>query len=839
MVLMAAQPNPLASPAAALAAPAAQLAVAALKVAAVCNAARDLQAAEAVMNIGACIKLAGQLTRSCIPAIIQAINAGSVVTDVTSARYAIDLLCSLHFGQLLLVMLAVQTQQLLQEHFPAQCCLDGSSSRTTNSITVGQTVAAAAPAAPVTMQYHRQLWQDLCFPDALLNQAAVAARKLAPVGSTARSSFEAAMQAAHVLFLLFKASGCGGRPITAVDLSAQQLQLPVMAMRVPLLLMEVAQQAANSLSSSSSTARSRGLDKDCVLIVLEALWFSSGCWRLLGTTSSSHTAESISAVGSSNNARSSGTSSSSYGTGSSSAAASSNASSSGTASSSSQPAKGVLNAQLSECLEILLQQVVKAAHDMLTAPLRADKVPDGVRSDSIQKASSALGTAGSSSRRRGSSSGGGCSGHSDLVLHINSSGGQVLGSKNDRSLTQPCLAAAEFSAWSDRLDVVRGLVKLLSRAAEQQQLHHCQQQADSRSMAEVVQLPQQHLRTVLLPLLASPTAEVSAFMAGGTAWSSFCKVLLELCAAEDGPVVARLLMDAAASATVNSLEQQLFGLVVSLFKVVVYASQLPSVAVVSCEQPAPYSMLRIDTWEGCSRGMSGPMALVMQVIQQQQQQQQQQKEQQQQGALGSNAVPWLLLLVRGMFAGSRLAAAVAAAWPAGQEVGGRAVKMLRWCMVALEHAATCFTQAAAQAAAAAPIAPGSHDVLRQLHSALHNAMMAIEPLAEQEGHDITVSRSTVAAVSAQVQELSQELQQWCLTFCGHFATSCCCNNPACINLASSSEQELVGGKKCVCSRCVTAQYCSRECQEVMWPHHKQNCKALKRQRQQQQQQRRE
>jgi hypothetical protein len=101
---------------------------------------------------------------------------------------------------------------------------------------------------------------------------------------------------------------------------------------------------------------------------------------------------------------------------------------------------------------------------------------------------------------------------------------------------------------------------------------------------------------------------------------------------------------------------------------------------------------------------------------------------------------------------------------------------------------------------------------------------------------VTGVRCLMYATWYKVEELTQQLQQWCLTFCGHFATSCCCNNPACTSMASSSEQELVGGKKCVCSRCLEARYCSRECREVMWPYHKQNCKALKRQQRRQQQQ---
>jgi hypothetical protein len=69
-----------------------------------------------------------------------------------------------------------------------------------------------------------------------------------------------------------------------------------------------------------------------------------------------------------------------------------------------------------------------------------------------------------------------------------------------------------------------------------------------------------------------------------------------------------------------------------------------------------------------------------------------------------------------------------------------------------------------------------------------------------------------------------------------FGSSCSCNNPTYTNLTGSSEQVLVGGKRCVCSGCMGARFCSKECQVAMWPHYKQLCSAAKRQRRQQQQQ---
>jgi hypothetical protein len=61
-----------------------------------------------------------------------------------------------------------------------------------------------------------------------------------------------------------------------------------------------------------------------------------------------------------------------------------------------------------------------------------------------------------------------------------------------------------------------------------------------------------------------------------------------------------------------------------------------------------------------------------------------------------------------------------------------------------------------------------------------------------------------------------------------------CNNVACLNLAKLSEGQLVSGKGCVCSRCKTARYCSRGCQEQHYKDHRRICKALQQKQQQQQ-----
>jgi hypothetical protein len=92
-------------------------------------------------------------------------------------------------------------------------------------------------------------------------------------------------------------------------------------------------------------------------------------------------------------------------------------------------------------------------------------------------------------------------------------------------------------------------------------------------------------------------------------------------------------------------------------------------------------------------------------------------------------------------------------------------------------------------------------------------------------------QTSLADLHQRVAPLAQKLQQWAAGFCGQFALACCCNNASCINMLMPSEQELVGGKQCVCAGCRCARFCSKECQAEMWPHHKQLCKKLKRQQQ--------
>jgi hypothetical protein len=218
-------------------------------------------------------------------------------------------------------------------------------------------------------------------------------------------------------------------------------------------------------------------------------------------------------------------------------------------------------------------------------------------------------------------------------------------------------------------------------------------------------------------------------------------------------------------------------------------------------------------------------------------------------------IPWLLLLVRTQFTGSTLLAACAAAWQAG---GGLVANLHMF--VAMQHclktmqmgcesvdcavlagytdvAGFC-DQAAADAARQAmqQLQQRVQQLLLPAIKATQTTAAAAAALSRNAEYSSSSSSSnTCIDLVTAVQELTQHLQQCALRFCGQICVSSCCNNPACTTLSSSSEQLLVGGKQCMCSGCMAARYCSRECQVVMWPHHKQLCKVLIRQRQQQQQ----
>jgi hypothetical protein len=303
------------------------------------------------------------------------------------------------------------------------------------------------------------------------------------------------------------------------------------------------------------------------------------CWRLLGTTgSSSHTASSSSKA----------------------------ASGSDTLAGSTAAAGSDLSAQLSECWETFLQQVLHTvrvtARSMLEAPLQAEELTAAAAGSTQQACNTPCVTADSSNSSSGSSSGSSSS----------------SGSRSSYSgCPEPGHAAAVLCAWSVRLDVVWELVYLLNSAAEQHQHQHQpppprqhQQQALRSTVAEVVQLLQQQLRTVLLPLLFSPTAELPAIGAGGVVWGALCRLLWHLCVtdshttAEQGYKPRSLLLQPNLGATASSRDhhhhqqqqQQLFGLLLSVSNAAVHVSQLPCAQVVLPGQPAPCSMLHALPW---------------------------------------------------------------------------------------------------------------------------------------------------------------------------------------------------------------------------------------------------
>jgi hypothetical protein len=207
------------------------------------------------------------------------VDASSKPGLARSTEQIAVLLNSPKFGELMLMLLAVQAQLLLQqEHFaaPVQGLLGSSST------TAASTAAAAAAATPA-VPHHLQLWQDPRLPCALLDQAAAAARKLTRVDGSTQASFLAAVNAVDAPFAaLAKLTGPKRQPATAADLSAQQLQLAVMGMRVPLLLLDVAQRAANRLISSSSSSGSNTIHAARTLFMM-CLQQCRGADELLAT----------------------------------------------------------------------------------------------------------------------------------------------------------------------------------------------------------------------------------------------------------------------------------------------------------------------------------------------------------------------------------------------------------------------------------------------------------------------------------------------------------------------------------------------------------------------------
>jgi hypothetical protein len=104
--------------------------------------------------------------------------------------------------------------------------------------------------------------------------------------------------------------------------------------------------------------------------------------------------------------------------------------------------------------------------------------------------------------------------------------------------------------------------------------------------------------------------------------------------------------------------------------------------------------------------------------------------------------------------------------------------------------------------------------LQQLQAAVEAAQQSSDPQGTQ----------------AMLEDLVWALRHTALHLCS-FAVPCICNNPQCKNANGPSELQLVGGRSAVCGGCLTAHYCSRECQRAHWKQkehpHKPVCEALK------------
>jgi hypothetical protein len=451
----------------ALTAPATQLAVAGLKAAAAAAASQQnfsaARAVEAAGNIAACIQAGALLMNSCeipdrghvavpeaaathhllnrhIKRLGKALHLGDSLNeeDEEEEEEAAPPVSSPQFGQLALIMLAVQTQLLMQEHCPALAGTASAGSSSSSGSSGTQPPQTAAAAASLAVQHHLQLWQDLQLARPMLTQAAVAARKAA-IWTPREGFLAAAVAVIEQLELLTNA--------TAADLSTQQQQLATMAMRVPLLLMDVAERACSSLGvSSSSSSTYGGFDKKAVdtylgsamgscagtgfqtakhmlfvEAVVDAVKLAIKCWRLLGTASSSGTA------------------------GSSRVAAAGNSLAAATGHSSA------LYAQLDECWETLLQQLVHLMRSLLKPPPVADE-PAAAAAAESPAAAVAVETA--STPQQGS------------ALPGNAPSSSSSSSEQGRQEEAAAgAAAAKLAACLDRLKAVGSLVSLLNSTA--------------------------------------------------------------------------------------------------------------------------------------------------------------------------------------------------------------------------------------------------------------------------------------------------------------------------------------------------------------------------------------
>jgi hypothetical protein len=129
-----------------------------------------------------------------------------------------------------------------------------------------------------------------------------------------------------------------------------------------------------------------------------------------------------------------------------------------------------------------------------------------------------------------------------------------------------------------------------------------------------------------------------------------------------------------------------------------------------------------------------------------------------------------------------------------------------------------------------------------LDSSFHDAMIATAA-SDAASNDAAANAAAAGSVCvgplnpAATQQVLQLLHRVEVAACLAAAALSCrqlCNNVACLNLAKLSEAQLVSGKGCVCSRCKTARYCSRGCQEQHHKDHRRICKALHQKQQQQQ-----
>lgn len=103
-------------------------------------------------------------------------------------------------------------------------------------------------------------------------------------------------------------------------------------------------------------------------------------------------------------------------------------------------------------------------------------------------------------------------------------------------------------------------------------------------------------------------------------------------------------------------------------------------------------------------------------------------------------------------------------------------------------------------------------------------------LAAPPNGRLTEAKAVKLLTAAGGPELPQHLIDLGAALCAALPVPYCCNNPLCDNLGKLTELELVGGENSVCSGCLVARYCGRDCQTAHWKQHKQSCSRIKRSR---------